>query len=47
MMKAAFLTYVQADQKRIRRTEKQHTFAVAQTAKEGRELNEAALVNAR
>jgi len=46
-MKAAFLTYVQADQKRIRRAEKQHDVAVAQTAKEGKELNEANLVNAR
>lgn len=46
-MKAAFITYVKANQKLIRRAEKQHVFAVAQTAKEGKELNEAALVNAR
>lgn len=46
-MKPAFITYVKANQKLIRRIEKQHIFAVAQTAKEGRELNEAALVNAR
>ena len=46
-MKAAFITYLTANQKSQKRSAKQHTFAVAQTAKEGRELDEAALVNAR
>jgi len=46
-MKPAFLTYIKANQKQIIRAEKQHIFAVAQTAKEGKELNESALVNAR
>jgi isochorismate hydrolase len=46
-MKAAFITYVTANQKQLKRAAKQNTLAVAQTVKEGRELNEAALVNAR
>jgi hypothetical protein len=46
-MKAAFITYVTANQKQLKRTERQNTLAVAQTAREGKELNEAALVNAR
>lgn len=46
-MKAALITYLTAKQKSHKRFIKQYTFAVAQTAKEGRELNESALVNAR
>lgn len=46
-MKAAFITYIKANQKLQKRTAKQYTFAVAQTAKEGRDLNESHLVNAR
>lgn len=46
-MKAAFITYIKANQKFAARAAKQYTYAVAQAAKEGKELNEAALVNAR
>jgi len=46
-MKPAFITYIKANQKLIRRSQKQYIYAVAQTAKEGKELNEAALVNGR
>jgi len=46
-MKAAFIIYIKANQKLTARAAKQYTYAVAQTAKEGKELNEAALVNAR
>ena len=46
-MNAAFITYIKANQKIVARAAKQYTSAVAQTAKEGKELNEAALVNAR
>jgi hypothetical protein len=46
-MKAAFITYVTANQKQLKRAARQNVLAVAQTAKEGKELNEAALVNAR
>lgn len=46
-MKAAFITYIKANQKFAARAAKQYTYAVAQTAKEGKELNEAALVNTR
>jgi len=46
-MNAAFITYIKSSQKKLARTTKQQAFAVAQTAKEGRELNESALVNAR
>ncbi len=46
-MKAAFITYVTANQKQLKRAERQNTLAVAQTAKEGKELNESALENAR
>jgi len=47
LMKAAFITYLAANQKSQKRSAKQNAFAIAQTAKEGRDLNEAALVNAR
>jgi hypothetical protein len=46
-MKAAFITYLAANQKFQKRSAKQNAFAIAQTAKEGRDLNESALVNAR
>ncbi len=46
-MKAAFITYIKATQKAENRAAKQYTVAVAQTAKEGRELRESALVNTR
>lgn len=46
-MNKAFITYVQATQKNQERASKQHQYAVAQTAKEGRELKQAALVNSR
>lgn len=46
-MKAAFITYIKATQKAENRAAKQYTVAVAQTAKEGRELKESALVNCR
>jgi hypothetical protein len=46
-MNAAFITYIKSNQKKINRAAKQQAYAVAQTAKEGKELNESALVNAR
>jgi len=46
-MNAAFITYVKANQKLVARAAKQHIFAVAQTAKEGKELDESKLVNSR
>jgi hypothetical protein len=46
-MKAAFITYIKTTQKAQKRSAKQYTVAVAQTAREGRELKEAALVNSR
>ena len=46
-MNAAFITYVKANQRLVDRAAKQHTIAVAQTAKEGRELDESKLVNSR
>jgi len=46
-MKQAFITYLQATQKKAVRANKQHIFAISQTAKEGRDLKQAALVNSR
>lgn len=46
-MNQAFIIYLKNKQKKEKRENKQYSFAVAQTAKEGRELNEAALVNSR
>lgn len=46
-MNNAFITYIQANQKKSIRELKKYNFAVSQTAKEGKELNEAALVNSR
>jgi hypothetical protein len=46
-MNAALVTYLTSTKKASTRAAKQHSFAVAQTAKEGRELKESALVNAR
>ena len=46
-MDKAIITYFQSVRKIDQRKKKQHSFAVAQTAKEGRELKEAALVNSR
>ena len=46
-MNAAFITYIKANQKIVARAAKQYACAVAQLTKEGKELNESALVNAR
>ena len=46
-MDHAFVTYLKAAQKKEQRSVKQYKFAVEQTAKEGRELKESALVNSR
>jgi hypothetical protein len=46
-MNPAFITYIQAKQKKSNRELKKYNFAVLQTMKEGRELSQAALVNNR
>jgi hypothetical protein len=46
-MKPAFITYIQANQKKSKRELNKYNFAVLQTMKEGKELSQAALVNSR
>jgi hypothetical protein len=46
-MKSAFITYIKAIRKQEARKAKQYSFAVAQTVKEARELEESTLVNSR
>jgi len=46
-MNPAFITYIQAKQKNSNRELKKYNFAVLQTVKEGKELNQSALVNSR
>jgi hypothetical protein len=46
-MNRAFITYIQANQKKSNRELKQYHYAVMQTVREGRELKEAPLVNSR
>jgi hypothetical protein len=46
-MNQAFIIYLKDKQKKENRENNQYSFAVAQTAREGRELNESALVNSR
>ena len=46
-MKSGFIVYLKANQKKVVRAGKQYCLAVAQTAKEGREVKNVALVNGR
>lgn len=46
-MKSGFIVYLKASQKKVVRANKQNLLAVAQTAKEGREVKDFALVNSR
>jgi hypothetical protein len=46
-MNSALITYLHYQQKKNRRSEKQQVVAIEQTAKEGRELQQAMLVNSR
>lgn len=46
-MNSAFITYIQANQKKSNRELNKYNFAVLQTMKEGKELNQSALVNSR
>jgi hypothetical protein len=46
-MNSAFITYIQANQKKSNRELNKYNFAVLQTMKEGKELDQSALVNSR
>lgn len=46
-MNHALITYLKDAKKKAERSGKQYAYAVAQTAREGRELKESALVNSR